>query len=452
MSLSHPPTAATRVLSPGAIVRAIVARARFLLLLGGVLGVMAAWPVLANYWDKWTRPHKHGGAISSDTEYWCPMCPGVVSDWSTKCPVCNMSLVRRKKGEMTPLPDGVVARVQLSPYRVQLAGIRTAPVEYRRLENEIVLAGRIQPDLPPNTPYSGPALRARWSFQSEVHERDLPFLKVGQEISVACASLAGEMVQGRIAFVGATSNGNVIARVEIWSAVPRGDIKTGTFASAKVIYAVARTELVLRQNREHLVERAALAPLINPQGAAMESLVDRVVLELTTRAGLTLSVPESAVIDMGSRKVVYTESMPGMYDAVEVKLARRCGDYFPVFSGVSLGQQVATAGAVLLDAETRLNPSLAASYFGAGKRTSSGVSNNATASFPQSAPSGGAPEASDEALINHQKICPVTGEPLDSMGGPVKVDLDGKAIFVCCKSCEKPLRKKPAEYLSKLPK
>ena len=45
-----------------------------------------------------------------------------------------------------------------------------------------------------------------------------------------------------------------------------------------------------------------------------------------------------------------------------------------------------------------------------------------------------------------------TGEPLDSMGGPVRVDLDGRVVFVCCKSCEKPLRKTPAEYLAKLPK
>ena len=85
-----------------------------------------------------------GGAVSSDTEYWCPMCPGVVSDWPTKCPVCSMTLVRRQKGEMTPLPDGVVARVQLSPYRIQLAGVRTSAVEFRRLECEVVVPGLLE--------------------------------------------------------------------------------------------------------------------------------------------------------------------------------------------------------------------------------------------------------------------------------------------------------------------
>ena len=66
-------------------------------------------------------------AVSADTEYFCPMDPGVVSDWPGRCGICNMALVRRKRGEAVALPDGVVARMQLSPYRIQLAGIQTAP-------------------------------------------------------------------------------------------------------------------------------------------------------------------------------------------------------------------------------------------------------------------------------------------------------------------------------------
>lgn len=453
MPLSQDPMTVKSGFSPGSLFKVALARARFLLLLAGVLGVMAAWPVLANYWDKWTRSHKHGGAISSDTEYWCPMCPGVVSDWSTKCPVCNMSLVRRKKGEMTPLPDGVVARVQLSPYRVQLAGIRAAEIDYRRLENEIVLSGRIQPDLPPNTPLavSPGTVRVPWSFQAAVNERELPFLHVGQNVQVSCANVSGETVAGRIATIRPLEGGTIAVRVEFGRGAPGPDLKPGTFASAKVPYFVAQSESVQRQNREALLERAALAPLCNPQGAAWETLADGLVMQITARSGLTLCVPESAVIDMGNRKVVYVESMPGMYDAVEVNLARRYGDYFPVLGGLASGQKVAATGAVLLDAETRLNPSLAAAYFGATKRTSSQASASAPRPGSPAEPSTTA-QLSDEALAKRQQICPVTGEPLDSMGGPVKVDLDGKAIFVCCKSCEKPLRKKPAEYLAKLPK
>ncbi len=55
------------------------------------------------------------------------MDPGIVSDWPGKCGICNMALVRRKRGEAVALPDGVIARMQLSPYRIQLAGIQTSP-------------------------------------------------------------------------------------------------------------------------------------------------------------------------------------------------------------------------------------------------------------------------------------------------------------------------------------
>ena len=83
--------------------------------------------------------------------------------------------------------------------------------------------------------------------------------------------------------------------------------------------------------------------------------------------GQVLAVPQSAVVDTGARKVVFVESMPGMFDGVEVVLGPRCGDVYPVVRGLEPGQQVAVAGAFLLDAETRLNPSLAAGYFGAGR-------------------------------------------------------------------------------------
>jgi Cu(I)/Ag(I) efflux system membrane fusion protein len=78
-----------------------------------------------------------------------------------------------------------------------------------------------------------------------------------------------------------------------------------------------------------------------------------------------LTVPESAVIDTGTRKIAYRQSAPGTFDMVEVKLGPRAGEYYPVLAGLAEGDQVATAGAFLVDAENRLNPSAAAQYFGA---------------------------------------------------------------------------------------
>jgi Cu(I)/Ag(I) efflux system membrane fusion protein len=72
-----------------------------------------------------------------------------------------------------------------------------------------------------------------------------------------------------------------------------------------------------------------------------------------------LSVPESAVIDTGTKKVVYVETEPGLYDARAVELGPRSGNYYPVLAGLTLGQKIVTQGSFLIDAEARLNPAAA---------------------------------------------------------------------------------------------
>jgi Cu(I)/Ag(I) efflux system membrane fusion protein len=69
-----------------------------------------------------------------------------------------------------------------------------------------------------------------------------------------------------------------------------------------------------------------------------------------------LSVPEAAVIDTGTRKIVYIESEPGVFDGREVILGPRIGDRFPVLEGLAPGERVAADGAFLIDAESRINP------------------------------------------------------------------------------------------------
>jgi membrane fusion protein, copper/silver efflux system len=72
-----------------------------------------------------------------------------------------------------------------------------------------------------------------------------------------------------------------------------------------------------------------------------------------------LSVPESAVIDSGNRKVVYVEAEPGVFEGRMVVLGPRIGDRFPVLEGLSPGEKVAAAGTFLIDAESRINPGAA---------------------------------------------------------------------------------------------
>jgi hypothetical protein len=161
--------------------------------------------------------------------------------------------------------------------------------------------------------------------------------------------------------------------------------------------------------------------------------------------GQVIAVSESAVVDTGTRKVVYVERMPGMFDGVEIAVGARCGEYYPVIRGLEPGQRVATSGAFLIDAETRLNPGLAAAYFGSGARPSTTTPTTRQPTAGAEANASDDPFAglspSDRALVVSQKICPVTKKPLGSMGPPVRATVGGKTVFLCCEGCEPALKR-----------
>jgi Cu(I)/Ag(I) efflux system membrane fusion protein len=90
----------------------------------------------------------------------------------------------------------------------------------------------------------------------------------------------------------------------------------------------------------------------------LESAPDKYLAVPGATAGsAVLCVPESAVIDTGASRVVYVESAPGVFEGRAVTLGPRSGDSYPVLDGLVPGERVAAAGAFLIDAETRINPS-----------------------------------------------------------------------------------------------
>jgi Cu(I)/Ag(I) efflux system membrane fusion protein len=124
-----------------------LARLRFIGILVLIGIVILKWDTFVAYYERWTRPAGHEQMAGPDYEYFCPMHPSVIRDNpNEKCPICFMPLSKRKKGDdkEVALPPGIVNRVQLSPYRVVLAGIQTWQVAYLPLAKEITTVGFVE--------------------------------------------------------------------------------------------------------------------------------------------------------------------------------------------------------------------------------------------------------------------------------------------------------------------
>lgn len=461
--------------------KAIAIRLRFPILLALALLAASQWDLLRAYWAKlatgWGAASA-SQAVSADTEYFCPMDPGVLSDWPSKCPVCNMALVRRKKGDTTPLPEGVIARMQFSPYRIQLAGIGTVPVAYRPLASEA--AGPARAVEGKKGPEWVVDLFAR-EAAGIVPGRSARLIDAsGREYEAEVADIEEEGIRARARLdladpdhspAPGTSLRGVIevpmASLEPFRSLPSDPPALRPKEPRRLYRCPDHSDVVRDKPGTCPQDRGKLVPLemaanqrirwwcpMHPGVVADEPgksceqckgmiLVPRVISYRPS--GQVLAVPESAVVDTGSRRVVYVERMPGMFDGVEVTLGPRCGPAYPVVAGLEPGQRVVSAGAFLVDAEARLDPNAAAGYFGASR--------SVEAKAAAAGPAGDAPSlsAEDKALIARQKICPVTGMDLGSMGAPSRMVVRGRTVFLCCEGCQPMVEDDPDTFLAKIP-
>lgn len=388
-------------------------RARFVLVIVVIGLVVGQWERLTGYWNWLTRTAlgqaDRQSAVSSDTEFYCPMDPGVVSPWEEKCPICNMALVRRKKGDAPLLPEGVVARMQVSPYRLQLAGVKTSPVQYRRLLHELVFRGTIRRD---NSTES-------LIVQATAAADDLRFLQIGQAAVAHLSDSESPRARAKLISIdhNEQSEGATIefalesAEPPSWRpgvsasvvvASPLDQIEPYRSLSREpppIQQGVPRVAYVARDNPAIIRTQPGKSPIDNtellrvalesnqrldwwcpmhPEVMAQEDghecakcngmkLLPRIVTYAPP--GHVLCVPASAVIDTGSRRLVYVEVAPGMLEGRLVDVGTRAGEFYPVLRGLSPSDRVVSAGAFLIDAETRLSGNASTAYFGAATVT-----------------------------------------------------------------------------------
>ena len=290
-------------------------------------------------------------------------------------------------------------------------------------------------------------------IQAQVYEDDLAFLPTEQSHKSAHTSLKNlavtattraypeEIFTGNLAFIYPhvdQETRTVVVRFEI--ANPEHKLRPGSTANVKLKVAPKDVRVV----------------------AQSVAGVTNVVPQEMLAHGRVLAVPEQAVIDTGRETIVYRQSLPGVFEGVLVKLGpKMLGPegvrYFPVLGGLELGETIVSTGSFLVDAETRLNPAAGSIYFGGsgGSKTAPAAptvrpSTPADADAKIAAALAKLPP-SDRALAASQKFCPVlSGSRLGAMGVPIKLDVNGQAVFVCCGACRKGALDKPQETLSKV--
>ena len=152
-------------------------------------------------------------------------------------------------------------------------------------------------------------------IDSQVFEKDLPFIRLGQKVEATIASRPGERIGGEVIFVH-----------------PHVDMMSRT---ALVRLAIPNPDLTLRPGMYATV---------------------RLEAELAERA---VTVPREAIIDTGERQMTFVAQSAGHFEPriVQMGLAADNG-MVQVMDGLAPGESVVVSGQFLLDSESRLREAI----------------------------------------------------------------------------------------------
>jgi len=149
---------------------------------------------------------------------------------------------------------------------------------------------------------------------ADVFEQDIALVHVGQTVNITVNAYPGKELKGKIDYIYPTVTSETrTAKVRIVLANPDGILKPDMYASMQ---------------------------LMSGHGASL------------------LAVPDSAVIDSGTRQVVLVQLTEGLYEPREVKLGMRSDGYVEVAEGLSEGENVVVRANFLIDAESNLKAAL----------------------------------------------------------------------------------------------
>jgi len=147
----------------------------------------------------------------------------------------------------------------------------------------------------------------------EAYEQDLPWLSIGQKVTISVEGLGNKTWAGKITYIDPfVDKARRIARVRVELPNPNLELKPGMFVRGKVTVSTGKRKV--------------------------------------------LAIPRTAVLWTGKRSLVWVK-LPGdefKFVLREVELGPRFGEYYIVKSGIEEGEEIVTYGVFKVDASAQL--------------------------------------------------------------------------------------------------
>ncbi len=305
---------------------------------------------------------------AAPTGYHCPMHPQYHSDKPGNCPICQMKLV--PDAEIAPAIASVPgqADVRVPAGREQMIGVKLARVETRDLDDTVRASAKVAYDpglysaILEHREAVATLTKSRQSgsadfvaeARSTVSASRLRLRQMG--LSDEQIDEAGESDFDPSNLLVGRAGGKIWAYIELYDTEARL-VKPGQRASfestsfpGRVFEGTVRSiDQVVNAETRTLRARAEVP---NPNGELKPDMFLSATVYVPI--GKKLAVPETAVMDTGTRQLVYVAKEPGHYEPREVRLGREAGGYYEVVSGLAEGDQVVNSANFFIDSESKI--------------------------------------------------------------------------------------------------
>lgn len=201
-----------------------------------------------------------------------------------------------------------------------------------------------------------------WAYL-DIYESQLPWLRYGQHVTMSTEALPGRTFDGQVTFISPIVDDETrTIKIPVHIANKDQALKPGMFVSAD-IHATLNAEGLPAPTGAEGSYTCPMHPQILRESAGGSCPLCGMDLKRVPgekksgKVDRILAIPASAVLDSGTRKLVYVEKAKGSYESRDVTLGPKAGDVYPVLKGLQEGERVAIRGSFLLDSQAQVSGS-----------------------------------------------------------------------------------------------